>query len=157
MWTRRQLYVFMALLRVSRLRVSADPQVLKDRLKLLAVKLGVVPWIRKVVSESVSYRKSEKKKCSTWRELSKDSTDHSVNYCYCSFMHKQSSGSVKVVSVFTRPVPQVLSTVFFFCCWETPQFFNSCSLLFDILGLKCTVKRSQVWKLAAYETPKLSI
>ena len=33
----------MALLRVSRLRVSADPQVLNDRLKLLAVKLGVVP------------------------------------------------------------------------------------------------------------------
>ena len=33
-----------------------------------------------------------KKKCSTWREISKDSTDHSVNCCYCSFMHKQSSG-----------------------------------------------------------------
>ena len=41
--TQRQLYVFMALLGVSRLRVSADPQVLKDRLKLLAVKLRVVP------------------------------------------------------------------------------------------------------------------
>ena len=50
----------MAQLRVSRLRVSADPQVLKnprigwkapeDRLKLLAVKLRAVPWIRKVVS-----------------------------------------------------------------------------------------------------------
>ena len=51
--TQRQLYVFMALLGVSRLRVSADPQVLKapeDRLKLLAVKLRVVPWKRKVVS-----------------------------------------------------------------------------------------------------------
>ena len=45
--TQRQLYVFMALLGVSRLRVSADPQ---DRLKLLAVKLRVVPWKRKVVS-----------------------------------------------------------------------------------------------------------
>ena len=33
-----------------------------------------------------------RKKCSSWRELSKDSTDHSVNCCYCSFMHKQSSG-----------------------------------------------------------------
>ena len=36
-WTQRQLYVFMALLRVSRQRVSADPQVLfeapEDRLK----------------------------------------------------------------------------------------------------------------------------
>ena len=41
--TQRQLYIFMALLRVLRLRVSADPQV-------LAVKLEVVPWIRKVVS-----------------------------------------------------------------------------------------------------------
>ena len=42
----------MALLGVSRLRVSADPQVLLffDRLKLLAVKLRVVPWKRKVVS-----------------------------------------------------------------------------------------------------------
>ena len=43
---RDNFYVFMALLRVSRLRVSADPQVLnlpEDRLKLLAVKLGVVP------------------------------------------------------------------------------------------------------------------
>ena len=41
----------MALLGVSRLRVSADPQVLnEDRLKLLAVKLRVVPWKRKVVS-----------------------------------------------------------------------------------------------------------
>ena len=48
--TQRQLYVFMALLGVSRLRVSADPQVLNDRLKLLAVKLRVVPWKRKVVS-----------------------------------------------------------------------------------------------------------
>ena len=41
--TQRQLHVFMALLRVSRLRVSADPQAPEDRLKLLAVKLGVVP------------------------------------------------------------------------------------------------------------------
>ena len=31
-------------------RVSADPQAPEDRLKLLAVKLGVVPWIRKAVS-----------------------------------------------------------------------------------------------------------
>ena len=31
------------------------------------------------------------------------------------------------------------------------------SLLFDIPGLQCTVKRSQLLKLVAYETPKSSI
>ena len=37
------------------------------------------------------------------------------------------------------------------------EFMKINSLLISIPGLKCTVKRSKLWKLIAYETPKSSI
>ena len=52
-WTQRQLYVFMALLRVSRLRVSADPQVLStwgSAETLSRETRSSAAWKRKVVS-----------------------------------------------------------------------------------------------------------
>ena len=84
--TQRQLHVFMALLRVSRLRVSADPQVQASS--------GASTWGS---AETLS-RETRSSAMKTWSCLCVDSA---------------------------LPVPWVLSTVF---CWETPQFFNSCTV-----------------------------
>ena len=61
-----------------------------------------------------------RKKCSTWRELSKDSTDHSVNYCYCSFMHKQSSGEAWRLLVHETAV----AIIYWVVCWILFFSFN---------------------------------
>ena len=58
------------------------------------------------------------------------------------------------VDRIAEPFPILSRAIDFRIVRKIFEFMKISSLLISIPGLKCTVKRSKLWKLIAYKTPK---
>ena len=66
-------------------------------------------------------------------QLRKDSTDHSVNCCYCSFMHKQSSGWRLLVH------ETAVATIYWVVCWILGKLLSGWALFSRIIDTKLII------------------